>query len=865
MTLGNALSIPSLVRCLAAWFICASAVLACGSESTRAGGSEAGSGGASTEPDQNPDAGAGGSSAEPALPSAPVDEVAPDDGVYQAVETEAAAFVDYESAAVEYTPSVAGYELPVQAGDVLNLERDIQNNALFAWTGEAEARLLDHGLVMVAGSSNQRHFDAAYNQLQAYEIPILVTTDSTLHLYHIFFDQLLKNIELESIIPMFDAMLPALADTLASMYVALEGDAKEAARRDLAFVSAAAALLASDGFTVYDVVQEEVEAVVHLAQEAAGKDVEPILNRDCPRDVACAGGDLDDDAYLEGRACLCEDWTQYKPRGHYTEHEDLKRYFRSAMYLGRVGLRIKSPMETLMAALLTAGLSKTKVDYEGQAVPAAEVWNRVYRVTSFFAGTSDDLTFIEYDQVLREVYGEDFQLMDLASDPDLAALRTALEAKREPAILSGFVAAGLDKSKQTMGLRVFGQRFAFDSYVLGELVFDHVGPNPLDPNYDYVLKHLNPDCRVELADQPITEQFDSCDGQTLSDWNYVCCSAIGLAKSEGRAELADVCRLLPSGLDVAAAFGSARAREHLQDDIAGFCSYREKLDGVAQEASEFTLADWGKNLYTAWLYSLDPFFTQDFSEFPTWMQGQAYSDKGLNTALASWAELRHDTILYVKQSYTSMGVATGMPTPPPEAMYYVEPIPEVYSRLADLARMTETGLSALEMFPAGVSDSNARLIDLLDRLKEISIHELEGAALTQSEIDFVDGVGDTIAAVLSTLGRAVTLEPTEPEPDDPYTTIGETVEGDPYKTTVVADVHTDGNMEEVLEVGSGYIEWVVVVNRLQDGSLGAAVGPVLSYYEFAWPMNARLTDTEWQELLGSEDCPERPGFLAAIR
>jgi hypothetical protein len=119
--------------------------------------------------------------------------------------------------------------------------------------------------------------------------------------------------------------------------------------------------------------------------------------------------------------------------------------------------------------------------------------------------------------------------------------------------------------------------------------------------------------------------------------------------------------------------------------------------------------------------------------------------------------------------------------------------------------------------------------------------------------------------VLTALGRAVTVEPTEPEPDDPYTGIGESVEGDPYKTTVVADVHTDGNMEEVLEVGSGYIEWVVVINRLQDGSLGATVGPVLSYYEFAWPMSARLTDTEWRELLDSEDRPERPQFLAAIR
>jgi hypothetical protein len=87
--------------------------------------------------------------------------VAPDDGAYQAVNTERSAFVDYQAAPVDYTPSVAGYELPAQATGVLNLERDIENNGLFTWSTEAEAKLLSQGLAVVAGNSNQRHFEAA--------------------------------------------------------------------------------------------------------------------------------------------------------------------------------------------------------------------------------------------------------------------------------------------------------------------------------------------------------------------------------------------------------------------------------------------------------------------------------------------------------------------------------------------------------------------------------------------------------------------------------------------------------------------------------------------------------------------------------
>jgi hypothetical protein len=39
---------------------------------------------------------------------------------------------------------------------------------------------------------------------------------------------------------------------------------------------------------------------------------------------------------------------------------------------------------------------------------------------------------------------------------------------------------------------------------------------------------------------------------------------------------------------------------------------------------------------------------------------------------------------------------------------------------------------------------------------------------------------------------------------------------------------------------------------------------VLSYYEFPWPMDARLNDDEWQELLAGADRPARPAFVSAI-
>ncbi len=740
-----------------------------------------------------------------------------------------------------------------------NLERDVASNRLFDWNDAARSRLQANGLVALPGKQKIQRFDEAYSMLKDDEMPILVTTDSTLHLFHIFFDQLLKNVEVRYFVPMFRALLHELALTLASIYEPMDGDLKEAARRNLAFISVAGRLVDPLNFPLHPAVADEVTQVVEYVETAGrdldrGRELSPIFNRQCPRGVACFGGDLDDTDYQAGKACYCEDYTQYKPRGHYTETEDLELYFRSAMYLGRMAMRLKSPMETRMAALLTAAMNKTSVSYGGVETAAPVLWDRIYRTVSFFVGAADDLTFVEYDKLLREVYGENFSMHDLADDDKLETLRSRLKEEREPQILSGFVHAMLDTTEQTMGLRFLGQRFAFDSYTLGELVFKNVGANPNHPDYPYVIDNLDGSCVAETEEEKITHNFDQCDGMSLADWHYICCSAAMLGKLE-------VCRMMPTGLDVAAAFGSNRARQFLREDIEGYCSYEEQLDSLDRETSAFTDDDWWRALYTGWLYTLQPLLTKDLTGFPAWMTTDAYKDKSLNTALASWAELRHDTILYVKQSYTSM-MDGGMEIPP-EIMYWVEPMPEVYQALSDLTKLTRTGLTDMGLFDSELDRPVGALVELLDTLTSISINELEGKALTENEKFTIENVGDSIQSILTRLGK-VTMQALEKPQDDPDAWEELEVEGDTYKTTVIADVHTDPNTDRVLEVGSGYIHWMVIVRRIDDETLGAAIGPIFSYYEFPWPIQDRLDDEQWQALLNGSGAPARPEFLKGL-
>ncbi|HHH75661.1 MAG TPA: DUF3160 domain-containing protein, partial [Phycisphaerae bacterium] len=79
----------------------------------------------------------------------------------------------------------------------------------------------------------------------------------------------------------------------------------------------------------------------------------------------------------------------------------------------------------------------------------------------------------------------------------------------------------------------------------------------------------------------------------------------------------------------------------------------------------------------------------------------------------------------------------------------------------------------------------------------------------------------------------------------------------PNRTTMVADVHTDGNSRQVLEEATGNVDLILVCYRQPDGRIVMGVGPVLSYYEFKQPMSNRLTDEAWRKMLKSNP-PEQP-------
>jgi hypothetical protein len=92
--------------------------------------------------------------------------------------------------------------------------------------------------------------------------------------------------------------------------------------------------------------------------------------------------------------------------------------------------------------------------------------------------------------------------------------------------------------------------------------------------------------------------------------------------------------------------------------------------------------------------------------------------------------------------------------------------------------------------------------------------------------------------------------------------------GQEPEAAVIADVATAPTPRLVLEEAVGRINEIHVVVPLveEDGTitLQVAKGGVFSYYEFPWPMEDRLTDEKWRQMLDEGTVPPLPEWTGSF-
>lgn len=130
-------------------------------------------------------------------------------------------------------------------------------------------------------------------------------------------------------------------------------------------------------------------------------------------------------------------------------------------------------------------------------------------------------------------------------------------------------------------------------------------------------------------------------------------------------------RAYPKGLDVFAAFGTGTAESLLIDFYKEPNNWSEYSKELQQLKDKFkTSKSTQLSVYELWMKSLLTMQQTDKNN-PGFMQTPEWGYKNLNTALASWAELKHDAILYGEQPMAAECGGAGPPDP--IVVGYVEP------------------------------------------------------------------------------------------------------------------------------------------------------------------------------------------------
>lgn len=673
-----------------------------------------------------------------------------------------------------------------------------------------------------------RTFGDIYYKIWTDDLPVFVTTDSILQAWHRTFENMLIEIEELELSTALGEIL-TLRGRLQNVWSSAgSGPLRESILDMDYFLTVAVNLLQGSSNAPVMVTGQETE--MRVQQTLAD------INAYQPKEVALFGTN-----YLR-----IVDFSQFQPRGHYTKTETLKRYFKAFTWCSQIDLRLatfapnkEDDLRQLGSALVLRELMYFFEEELTEFLPVEECWfsydNRKWQgmdqvLTGLF-GPADSMTVPQLHNLFKTIKPVKFItstniLADIQADLLSGELGTQM-------ILNGVQFSPLDETQLRLprSLTFLGQRFTQDSWAMGQVVFDRV---------------------LWPTNEPGVTLFNK------------------------------VLRRKPSALDVAfTVFGNnavvpdIAARIQATDGVPfrDGKPYQHNLAAVRNVIDAQDPAVWSGTLYDKWLSAL-----RNLSNVPEGpglavpevMKTRPWAMKDLNTQLAGWTQLRHDTLLYAKQSYTPPNLCEY-----PEG--FVEPRPSFFRLMADLSsvmrvKTPEALASGTVWLPDPDGYSWGREVDISQahqarsqflqsfagtmlRLEQMANKELAQQPFAPDEIAFIKTLAEGTTDYLGV------RQYTGWYPKLFYKSVfhGAAFDeraGCDYPDGLIVDVHTDapdpvvGDPGVVIHEAVGNVNMMLIaIDNGADRTVYA--GPVLSHYEFEQPFPKRLTDEEWKAKITS--------------
>ena len=171
--------------------------------------------------------------------------------------------------------------------------------------------LAKNGFVVTSGQQEQLFY--IYELNEYYMLPSFISTDSVLQVYHVFFDYSLRTLEAQQLLGDLGILTQSMLDKSVYLYESIKNPrVREQALKNIAFFSVAHLALGGEiAGHVPDEAVDYANAEYALMLDAPGFQESPLFGFDM-------------------------DYSQYKPRGHYTRSEELEKFFKAMMWYGQV-------------------------------------------------------------------------------------------------------------------------------------------------------------------------------------------------------------------------------------------------------------------------------------------------------------------------------------------------------------------------------------------------------------------------------------------------------------------------------------------------------------------------------------------------
>jgi hypothetical protein len=634
------------------------------------------------------------------------------------------------------------------------------------------------------------HSPSDYTKDWNRKTPIFVTTDLASHVQHLMFDRTLQYLEEAVLSPRLAALCDKFIARLEGRKAEAGGYAETLDKAMLYFQVAKALLeLAPDRVQTNE--SEYHPEIGYRDKDAASAlaAYPQVVRDEIAKMDKAEGFDVSSVFTFADGTVSREDYSQYKPRGHYTKNGALAAYFRAMMWFGRIHFLIadegpapltdRGPVSDSTALTLAMEpIALLFTDLVKGDEKLYESWRQLFDPITALIGLSDDLSFEEVLPLWRDQRVSEKEFGDWVGKKEnlIAFMKKAHEKLRPPAISGSSVfwgpSEGADR-EPPMGWRLFGQRFTYDS-----AVHQQVSPPRL------------------------------------------------------------MSRDMVRGLDIMKAFGSKTADGLLRaTDYLEMAGLETRLNALQKDFDAYDADFWQRTYYNGALSQVraQARFEEGagfyFTETPAW------GTKAMLSAHGTWCELRHDTILYVKQVYAERaGDGDFEPTfrtePIPEPVHYVEPnLPFWQGSVLTVQELLKT-LDEFRLLDEETAKDFGRLREIFAKAADIAALEAQDKPVPPKDVAW-------IASIPKELTRLALI----------HVDGGDIEDVDQLRMALVADVYTNAELELILETAVGIPYRIYVALNDGQGGKRIAVGYVFSYYEFDNPMSQRMTDEEWKKVV----------------